>query len=67
VGIPEFCPVAVAPGFLEGAQVLQARVAPELSGPLEAALPLPARRFHRAAADGSGAGEITVILKKAVG
>ena len=47
-GGAEFFPVAVATGFWAGAQVFHSSVAPELPGPLEAALPLPARRLHRA-------------------
>lgn len=50
---PEFFPVVIAPGFLEGAQVFHSILCPELPGPLEAALPLPARRLHRPAADGA--------------
>jgi hypothetical protein len=38
--VPEFFPVAVAAGFLEGAEGFDPVVRPELSGPLETASPL---------------------------
>lgn len=44
--VPEFFPVAVAPGFLKGAQVLEGIVTPERSLPPEAALPLPMGPVH---------------------
>src|ERR1022692_2730964 len=51
-GEPQFVPVVVYSCFIQGAQMAQACLRPELARPLESPLALATSRFHRTAANG---------------